>query len=449
MAEDKKGITRRELLRTLVAATAAGVVTSNLTPLGYGVKKAWAGETLKIGFMAPFTGPASRTGDMHRKGIMMALEDARAAGEIPVKVNGKKYDIEPLWVDSQSSPEEAVKAVTYALNRGAKMMVTGWHSSVAMAVMDAEAPYHIVHLCHGGESQSINFKINNAPHKYRGWFKGWPPPPIYAGLYGDPLKYFIEKGLWKPKNRKAAVLAEDTDYGRGWGEALKVSLRTIGFDVVLSDVNDIQQTDFTPLITKYKSAGVSIVAATETAGVPTYNYVKQSRALGLKALQILHGLTWTAEWYQNTGSASNYILSMDSPYPVNDEQFKWLKRFKDKYGIEASIAPSGDPYDHTRLAVHILNKFGSLDFDPLVHFIREKVKYKGVWQFYNFSDYNDFWSDFSTQDTLHELSRNDVRTGEFLKTGFFMPMAQMFDGKPKVIYPPNMAASQFKAPPWI
>jgi len=179
MSEEKKetGITRRELLKGATAAVATGAILSAGMP-----KKAHAAKSIKIGFMAPFTGPASRTGDMHKKGVMMALDDARAAGEIPIKVDGKTLDVEPVWVDSQSSPEKAVKAVTHAINQGVKMMVTGWHSSVAMAVMDAEAPFNIIHLGHGGESQYINFKINDDPHKYRGWFKGWPSPPVFAGL---------------------------------------------------------------------------------------------------------------------------------------------------------------------------------------------------------------------------------------------------------------------------
>jgi len=445
MSEEKKtkGLTRRDFMKSVGVAAAAGGTLSMALP-----KKAHAAKTLKIGFMAPYTGPASRTGDLHRKGVEMALEDARATGEIPVRVDRKSLDIEPVWVDSQSSPEKAVKAVTQAINRGVKMMVTGWHSSVAMACMDAEAPFKIVHLGHGGESQYINFKINDNPHRYRGWFKGWASPPVYAGLYGPPLNHFMEKGLWKPRNRKAAVLVEDTDYGRGWGEALGVSLRTAGFDLMPYDVNAIEETEFTPIVTKYKAADVSVVAVTETGGVPMYNLIKQIRAMGLKALLLAHGLTWTAEWYENTGEASDYTLSMDSPYPISPDQKEWLKRFKAKYGVEASIAPAGHPYDHTRLAIDILNEVGTLDFEKLVEHIREKVKYKGVWQFYDFATYNDFWKDFSQEGTLHQLSRNDVRTGDFMK-GFFMPMAQMFGGKPKIIWPLDLADAQFKAPPWL
>ncbi len=445
MTEEKNesGLSRRDFIKTMGMAAAATSALGVTMP-----KDAHAANTLKVGFMGPFTGPASRTGDMHRKGVEMALEDARAAGEIPVTIKGKKLDIEPVWVDSQSSPEKSVKAVTQAINRGVKLMVTGWHSSVAMACMDAEAPYKIVHIGHGGESQYINFKINDDPEKYKGWFKGWAPPPIYAGLYGPPLKHFMEKGLWKPKNMKAGVIVEDTDYGRGWGEALVVSLRTVGFDVMPFDVNAIDQTEFTPLITKYKAANVSVMALTQTGGVGMYNIIKQIRAMGLKALVIGHGLQWTSEWYPNTKEASDYTLCMDSPFPGNPEQHAWLKRFKDKFGEDASLAPAGQPYDYTRLSIKILNEVGSLDFEKLCTHIREKVKYKGVWQFIDFATYNDFWTDFAGQGTLHQLSRNDVRTGD-VGEGFFFPLVQTMGGKPKILWPLELAAGEFKAPPWL
>jgi branched-chain amino acid transport system substrate-binding protein len=258
----------------------------------------------------------------------------------------------------------------------------------------------------------------------------------------------MEKGLWKPANKKAAVIVEDTDFGRGWGEALVVSLRTAGFDVMPYDVNAIDETEFTPIITKYKAAKVSVVASTQTGGVPMYNFVKQVRAMGLKALVLAHGLTWTGEWYQNTGEASDYAVCMDSPYPVSPEQKDWMKRFKDKYGIDAGIAPCGQPYDHTRLAINALNEAGTLKFEKLVEHIREKVKYKGVWQMYDFATYNDFWKDFSEEGTLHQLSRNDIRTGNFME-GFFFPLVQMFGGKPKILWPTDLAEAQFKAPPWV
>ena len=71
--EEKKGISRRDFMKSVSAAAVAGSALSMALP-----KEAHAAKKLKIGFMAPYTGPASRTGDMHRKGVEMALEEARA-----------------------------------------------------------------------------------------------------------------------------------------------------------------------------------------------------------------------------------------------------------------------------------------------------------------------------------------------------------------------------------
>ena len=180
-----------------------------------------------------------------------------------------------------------------------------------------------------------------------------------------------------------------------------------------------------------------------------YNLLKQYRNMRLKALLLGHGLTWTSEWYENTGEASDYVLAMDSPYPVSKEQFEWSKRFKEKFGVEPSPAPSGQPYDYTRLAMKSLNKVGTLDFEKLVKYFREEVKYSGVWQYFDWATYNDFWKDFAGEATLHALSRNDVRTGEYLKTGFFFPMAQMMKGKPNIVWPNKFATAEFKLPPWL
>ena len=103
--------------------------------------RSWAAdEPLEIGCLGPFTGPASRTGANIRQGVEMALEDARNAGGIPVTIGGAKPEVSVVWVDSQSSPEKAVRALREAIDReGIKMLIGGWHSSVAMAVMGVVA----------------------------------------------------------------------------------------------------------------------------------------------------------------------------------------------------------------------------------------------------------------------------------------------------------------------
>jgi branched-chain amino acid transport system substrate-binding protein len=291
-----------------------------------------------------------------------------------------------VWIDSQSSPEKAVKAVTDAITRqGVQFLANGWHSSVAMAIIDAEAPYDIVHIGHLGETQYLSEKMRGDPEKYRGYFKGWPAPPKLAGLYGPPLQHFIEAGLWQPANRKAAILVEDTDFGRGWGDAIVDSLGNAGFEVLPYDVTSLEETEFTPLLTKYKAQQVSLVGMTSTGNVSASNFVKQFRQQNVEALLLAHGLT----------------------------------------------------YDYMRMALKVLNKAGTLEFDPLVEAVYE-TPHEGVWNKYI----------FPREPNELALAQNEAQVGPFME-GFFFPMVQLMDGEAHVIWPLEHAKAEFQTPPWL
>ena len=429
------GISRRDVLAAAGGLGAAGAV---LLVAPNALRAQGAGEPLRVGVMGPFTGPASRTGEAIQQGAMMALEDARAAGEVPVTVDGQRRDIELVWVDSQSSPEKAVRALQDAVARqGVQFMTVGWHSSVAMAVMDAAADLGLVQLGSMGESQYISEKLNQDPERYKGWFKGWPAPPIFAGLYGEPLKYFMEQGLWTPQSMRAAVLVEDTDFGRGWGDALLDSLGQAGFDPLPYDVTALDETEFTPLITKYRAQNVSIVGMTTTGSVSASNFVKQFRSANVPALLLGHGLTWFSEWHELTGDASDYVITMDSPRVIVPEQQEWIDRYTQKYGEEPSLAPSGGGYDYVRMAIKALNEAGTLDRDALVDTIRN-MEHRGVWHMYRFSKVAG----------EHALAPNEVMTGGFME-GFFFPMVQLMGGEARIIWPLEYAETEFQRPPWI
>lgn len=429
----RHGVSRR---RFLASAGAAGLAGSFMAIVPHRIRA--QSEPVRIGVMAPFTGAASRTGDAFRKGTELALEHARAQGEIPLTINGEQRDVELVWVDSESSPEKAVRAVTDAINRrGVDIMVSGWHSSVAMAVTDAEAPLDIVHIGHNGESQFICEKINEDPQKYKGWFKGWSSPPIFAGLYGEPLQHFREQGLWTPRNMKAAVVVEDTDFGRGWGEALQNSLDGAGFETLPYDVIPLDETEFSSLLTKYRAQQVSVVGMTVTGNVSASNFVKQFRDQQIEALLLGHGLTWFSEWHELTGDASDYVLTMDSPRVIAPYQQEWVEQWRAKYDEEPSPAPGGHSYDYFRITVNVLNNAGTLDFDTLVDTARA-IDHQGIWHRY----------DFAEEPGDNALCSGEVKVGGF-EEGFFFPMVQLKDGEPKIIWPLEHAEAEFQQPPWI
>lgn len=432
---NRNGLTRRDFMES---ASSIGLGVALLAVPGVAGAQTSSGP-LKIGVMGPFTGPAGRTGEAIQKGAQMAVEDARENGLLPLTLDGQQRDIELVYIDSQSSPEKAVKAVSDAVSRqGVQFMVSGWHSSVAMAVSEAESTMNIVHIGHGGESQYICEKINKEPEKYRHWFKGWSSPPIFAGLYGDPLKHFMEQGLWKPKSMKAAVVVEDTDFGRGWGDALLTSLEKIGFDVLPYDVIPLDETEFTPLLAKYNAQGVSVVGMTVTGNVSASNFVKQFRDRRMPALLIGHGLTWFSEWHELTGEASDYVVTMDSPRVIAPYQQEWVERYEQKFGEEPSLAPAGQQgYDYMTVGLKVLQDAGTLDFETLISTARA-IDHQGIWQRYNFAE----------EKSDKALCPGEVQIGGF-EEGFFFPLVQLMKGEAKILWPLKHAQAEFQTPPWL
>jgi branched-chain amino acid transport system substrate-binding protein len=426
---DRSCVTRRRMLCSSVLGLGA------LLGWPVGAKALPAAGTLRVGFCGPFNGPAQDTGLEIRRGVLMALMDARDDGEIPVLLAGRRHDIQPVWIDTRSNPVAAVAALGRTLDEGPlSLAVGGWHSDVALALMDAEADRGLLHLGHLGEARAIADRLNQDYARYRGWFKGWPSPGLLAARYGEPLQYLRDQGLWRPANNRAAIMAEDSAYGRGWSEALSASLRASGFSVGAPDLTALDETDFTELLTRYREQEISLVAMTTTGIQAGARFVRQFREQQLDALLLGHGLRWTRDWFAYTGSSSDYVVSMDSAMPIALWQQWWVRRYRTLFGDMPSIAAAGLHYDYTRMAVRMLNATSSLALDDLIRTLY-RSPYRGVWNRYQ----------FSSKPHPRALSPNEVITGSFME-GFFFPLAQLQNGEAHIVWPPRYADQRFMPP---
>ena len=88
-----RGVSRRQFIATSVAGGAA---------LALGGRKAFAqaGDTLKVGFVSPRTGPLAGFGQTD--GYVLDLARKALAGGLDI--GGKKYSVEILDQDTQSDP---------------------------------------------------------------------------------------------------------------------------------------------------------------------------------------------------------------------------------------------------------------------------------------------------------------------------------------------------------
>jgi branched-chain amino acid transport system substrate-binding protein len=394
-----------------------------------------ADKILKIGVMGPFTGPSAKAGQEFRDSVKMGMD----------KIGGKigPYKLEVVWVDSQSDPAKATSAFAEACER--KGIVAGcinWHSSVAAACMDLAAQYKVQWLGGMGAAQLVVTKWRSDPEKYSWWSaKFWPVPGKNEakGSVGF-MEHAIKTGQWKPQNKKAAIFGEDTDWGRNAGENLKAALKEADWDIVSEDYFGLTQTDFYPLLSKYKEAGVAFVGGTTTSAPSMTALVKQYREVGVKALLFANGLSWVGDWYKMTGNASNGVIDVQAQFATKEAK-AFAKAKQAEFGYLPSAPASGLSYDAFNFFVKVLQrtlaKYGKITGEDIHKVVLDEVNTGKLT--YTEAEGSILMKEYKF---TPETDPDPVVGPDY----YFFPVIQYENGKSYVIYPDSMKERNFIPP---
>jgi branched-chain amino acid transport system substrate-binding protein len=389
-------------------------------------------KILKVGLVAPYTGPNARVGEEFKYIHEMAF------GEVNWQIGD--YKIVPVYIDDESDPEKAVRAFKDAiLKENIQAATAGYHSSVTVALMDVLAQYKIPYFFPQNESSVIveKYKSDPAKYTYHQW-KGRPnPTKLIVGYDLSLFKNAIDTGTWKPANKKFAVICEDTDYGRDFCASFKSTVEGLGWENVGEDYVALDASDVYPLLTKIKAADPSLLFVSMSAPAVASGIIKQTQEVGLKALLISHGLGWIGEWYQMTGEAGDYVLDMMQKFRT-PEQIAYKEAFEKKFGITPSASLSIS-YDYDKFFIKIceraLELYGELNAETIYKVGNDEVSTGkltytgGLW-------YQELkWS----PETLPEMV-----VGE----GFYLdPVVQYFGGEATIIWPDNLKEADLKIRP--
>jgi branched-chain amino acid transport system substrate-binding protein len=394
---------------------------------------AMSAKTLKVGVLGPFTGPSAKNGAEFKASVEMALD------KIDYTVGD--YKLEIVWIDSQSDPAKAASAYAEAVERkGIDCAMQNWHSSVAVAAMDVAAQYKIPHWFGFGATEVVNEKWKADPEKYSYWGgKGWPIPAKMAQGYIDCLENAIADGSYKPKSKSVAIYGEDSDWGRSLGGALKGFFADKGWEIVSEDYFPLTQTDFYPLLGKYKKQDVAVLAGTSTAAPTMTAFVKQAGEVGLKSVIIADGLGWMGDWYKMAGPASNGVLDM-IPQLTTKEAQQWATDIKAKYGFNPSPSAGGLCYDGTNMFIKILNrtleKYGTLDKVTIHKIFVEEVQTGKL----TFSK-----ADGALIMNEYRYNAETVPDPVVAKDGYYFPVIQYTNGKGDIVFPDDWKVKAFMA----
>jgi len=384
-------------------------------------------ETFKLGVLGPFSGPSARTGEEFKGAVQMAFE------AIDYKIG--HYNVELVWVDSQSDPAKASQAYEQAVVQdGVQAMIINWHSSVAVSCMEVAAKHQIPHFSPYGATEVVNETWRSDPDKYFYWVnKWWPTPENLSVLYVDALEGAIESGQWSPDAKTVAIYGEDTDWGRSFGGAIKGQFEDAGWETVGEEYFGIDQTEFYPLLNKFKDQSPAVLAGTSTAAPSMSAFIKQADEVGLESLIIADGLGWIGEWYDLTGDSSNYVIDQ-IPGFTTEEGKQFAEEFQAEYDLEPSPSAAGLAYDAAGFfigaAQTVYENEGELTSESLANFAKNEIQ-TGDWSYTGGIVMEEY-------KYTPEVAPDPV-TGEGYYT---FPVLQYFEGEGHVIFPPEQAEMQ-------
>jgi len=244
-------------VRILAAALAAGI---------WGIGSAGA-QPIVIGVSTPQTGVAAVASEWEMWGVNLAVEEINAAGGL---LGGRK--IELMVLDNKCNPSEAVN-VANKLVEAKVVAIEGAHCSSAhlasmKIVADAKIPM-ITGIASNPQITTLSGKGGN-DYAFR----------ISAsdGTMMEALGIYL--GTKKPF-KTAAIIGEDTDFGRGGADAFKAVAEKAGVQVVSTDIHPQNAPDFTSILTRLQQRRPDAIATFQVGG-DSINFLRQAMQIGVR-----------------------------------------------------------------------------------------------------------------------------------------------------------------------
>lgn len=340
-------------LKLTVAATMAVIASAAMSQ-----------TVVKIGHVAPMSGPQAHYGTDNANGARMAVEDLNAQG---VTIGGQKVKFELVAEDDAADPKQG--------------------TAVAQKLCDAKVAGVVGHLNSGTTIPAS--KIYNdcgIPHITGAATNPGLTKPGYNTTYriiandnalGAGLANYASKTL---KLKSVAVIDDRTAYGQGVAEVFKNTAEKDGIKVVDQQFTTDKATDFMAILTAIKAKKPDAVfygGMDAQAGA----MLRQMDQLGLSGVKYFGGDgICTNEIIKIAAGAKslNNVICAEGGSSIAKMPggTAWKAKYDAKYPGQFQIY-SPFTYDATMILVDAMKRAGSTDPKKYVPFIG-KTNYKGV-----------------------------------------------------------------------
>jgi len=301
-----------------------------------------AEEVVKVGCVAPLTGPQAHLGKDIENGCRLAVDEINAKGP---KLGGQPVRFELLVEDDQADPKTAtlvaqklvdngVKGVVGHLNSGASIPASRIYSDAGIAQISPAST--AVAYTHQGFKTTFRLMANDSQ---QGKALG-----EYASRIG----------------KRVAVVDDRTAYGQGLIDEVVKALQASGAQVAGREFTTDKSTDFTAILTslKGKRPEVVVFGGMDPQAAPM---VRQMKTLGIKAQFIGGDGMQSAEFLKLAGKLAEGVIGSSPGLPLEKMPggVEFANRFKEHYGNVQIYAPFA--YDATQVLVGAMLQAGSAE----------------------------------------------------------------------------------------
>jgi branched-chain amino acid transport system substrate-binding protein len=279
---------------TLKTITAALAATLAFAPLAH--------ADIKVGLIAPLTGPVAAIGAQIKNGAETAIEEINKKGG----VNGEKLVLE--IVDDAGEPKQGVSAANQLIADDIRFVVGPVTSGVSIPASVAFAENGILMVTPTATTPELTSRGLSTVFRTCG--RDDQQADVAA-------KFVVEKF----KDKKIAILNDKGQYGKGLADAFKASLNAAGITEVFNDALTAGDKDFSALVTRLKSEGTEVLyfgGYHPEAGL----LVRQMKDAGMTVQLIAGDGLSNSEFVTTGGDAANGTIFTNAADSLKNEDSK-------------------------------------------------------------------------------------------------------------------------------
>jgi len=332
------------------------VCTRRVAELGFTVAllAGPAAADVKVAFIDPLSGGAASTGILAQKTHQFYIDAINAAGGL----NGEKLEL--LSFDNKVNPQESLIQLKKALDEGARFVVQGNGSSVALAITEAVQKHNernpgkeVIFLNYAAVDPALTNEKCNFWH-----FRFDADADMKMAAMTD----VIAKD---PRIKRVYLINQDYSFGKAVAAAANRMLaeKRADIKVVGDELHPLQKVnDFSPYVAKIKASGADAVVTGNWSNDMVL-LIKAGKDAGLKvAWETYYGgspgtvtaigeagvdtLKQVSEWHRNaTPELDASVAAFSKRFPGKENEYAYwrAKTMWEMFAAAAKKAQSNDP----------------------------------------------------------------------------------------------------------